>query len=496
MAYSSTLVSGGTGAGIVVAIGDQTEVGRINTLIGEAVTLATPLTRKINAFSAVLLRVILALAALCLLAGHYHGHGLLDTFMAAVALAVGAIPEGLPAAMSIMLAIGVHRMARRHAIVRRMPAVETLGSTTVIGSDKTGTLTRNEMTVQCIHAGGAVYTVSGVGYARTVRWRTRRGCPRGAGSVSARRRLVQRCAGDIRGRTLGRPRRPDRGRVAGRRDQGGRDTTTTAAGRDSMPCPSKPTTSTWPRSMLMPTAGGSRQGRPGSIAPRCSEALGADGTPQTLDAVIVQREAEALAARGLRVLPSPAVRRSRIKTLAHDDIAQGLSYIGLQAMLDPPREEVIAAVAACQRAGIRVKMITGDHVATAAAIAHRIGIADTASPTFAYAVTGHDLARLGDDALLEVAVRTAVFARVSPTQKLRLVEALQRHGEVVAMTGDGVNDAPALKQADIGIAMGSSGTEVAKEAADMILTDDNFASIEAAVEEGRTVFDNLVKFIT
>ena len=235
-----------------------------------------------------------------------------------------------------------------------------------------------------------------------------------------------------------------------------------------------------------------------SVLSRCRDAYAAGSEPGLLDPATMQREVEEMAARGLRVL---AFARKLVsdtsQSVTHADVADGLTFLGLQAMMDPPRQEAIAAVSACQKAGIQVKMITGDHVATAAAIAQQIGLKGAAgSDPDSFAVSGHRLSQLADHELVDVAWRTAVFARVSPEQKLRLVEALQAKGHVVAMTGDGVNDAPALKQADIGVAMGVGGTEVAKEAADMVLTDDNFSTIEAAVEEGRAVFDNLVKFIT
>ena len=511
MAYSSTLVTYGTATGVVVATGDGTEIGQINALIASAATLATPLTKKIAHFSGILLWVILALAGLTVLAGLYHGTPLLDTFMAAVALAVGAIPEGLPAAMTIMLAVGVGKMAKRHAIIRRMPAVETLGSTTVICSDKTGTLTQNQMTVQQLSAAGHHYEFTGVGYA-----------PQGevhlnqtaidpqqhpalleclkAGLLCNDSRLIDNggqwsIEGD-----------PTEVALITAAAKAGLSSTTLEQQLpriDTVPFESQhqymatlhlsgTDTGTAPATLIY------MKGSVESILSRCHNAYG-DGTDTvTLDKSSVQRDVEQMAAQGLRVLAfAYKVSAEAIPSLSHNNVAEGMTFIGLQAMMDPPRPEAIAAVAACQRAGIQVKMITGDHLVTAAAIARQIGLSGTADSEQAhFAINGHALAQLADHELVEVAERASVFARVSPEQKLRLVEALQAQGHVVAMTGDGVNDAPALKQADIGVAMGLGGTEVAKEAADMVLTNDNFATIEAAVEEGRAVFDNLVKFIT
>jgi len=507
MAYSSALVTYGTGAGVVVGTGDGTEIGRINALIASADTLATPLTKKIARFSEILLWAILGLAGLTLLAGWLHGEPLLDTFMAAVALAVGAIPEGLPAAMTIMLAIGVGKMARRHAIIRKMPAVETLGSTTIICSDKTGTLTQNQMTVQQVCAGGKGYQLTGGGYA-----------PQGevlldesvidpkshpalveclkAGLLCNDSRLVHN------GGQWG---------IEGDPTEVALITAAAKAGLSQEALEQEfPRIDTLPfesQHQYMATlhdAGTEAaaviyiKGSVESVLSRCRDAYGAGPEPELLDQAGIHREVEEVAARGLRVLAfARKVVTASSQSVTHADVADGLTFLGFQAMMDPPRPEAIFAVRACQKAGIQVKMITGDHVVTAAAIARQIGLNGSAeSDPDDFAISGHKLSQLTDHELVNVAQRAVVFARVDPEQKLRLVEALQARGHVVAMTGDGVNDAPALKQADIGIAMGVGGTEVAKEAADMVLTDDNFSTIEAAVEEGRAVFDNLMKFIT
>ncbi len=427
--------------------------------------------------------------------------------MAAVALAVGAIPEGLPAAMTIMLAIGVGKMARRHAIIRRMPAVETLGSTTVICSDKTGTLTQNQMTVQHVCAGGHCYEFTGVGYAPE-------------GEVFLDKSAIDPLAHPVLVECLKAGLLCNDSSLIDKGDQWGIEgdptevaliTAAAKAGLSREALEQElPRIDTLPfesQHQYMATLHAGQTGAASviymkgsveSVLSRCRDAYAAGPEAGLLDPASVHREVEEMAARGLRVLAfARKVATATSQSVSHTDVTDGLSFLGLQAMMDPPRQEAIAAVSACQRAGIQVKMITGDHVATAAAIAHQIGLKGTAgSDPDKFAVSGHMLSQLADHALVDVAWQTTVFARVSPEQKLRLVKALQTRGHVVAMTGDGVNDAPALKQADIGVAMGVGGTEVAKEAADMVLTDDNFSTIEAAVEEGRAVFDNLVKFIT
>jgi Ca2+-transporting ATPase len=524
MAYASTLATYGYGSGVVVATGDGTEVGRISHLIAEAKELETPLTRKIAQFSRLLLYGILGLVAVTFIVGLLRGQDPVETFTAVVALAVAMIPEGLPAALTITLAIGVSRMARHRAIIRKLPAVETLGGVTVICSDKTGTLTQNQMTVKQIHAGDDCYEVSGDGYAPdgeilfdgqpappATAARALRECLV-AGALCNDSALMEV---DGRWQAQGDP--TEAALLASAR-KGGLDLV--SLNRDHPRLDAIPFDSahqymaTLHRRADSPsTAGGTRQpagsgeapplvyvkGAVEAILERCASALDNAGQPTPLDPGRVHRDVEGMATRGLRVLalahkempPSAA-------TLAHEDVGSGLTLLGLQGMIDPPRSEAISAVRACQDAGIRVKMITGDHALTAAAIATQIGLAQPCAdgtPSQDCVLTGRDMAGYSDQQLIDAADNIAVFARVSPEQKLRLVEALQAHGNVIAMTGDGVNDGPALKQADIGIAMGIAGTEVAKEAADMVLTDDNFATIEAAVEEGRGVFDNLTKII-
>lgn len=500
MAYASTLVTYGQGAGIVVATGDSTEVGRISQLIATAHDLQTPLTRKIAHFSRLLLYVILGLAAVTFLIGAFRDQPFLDTLMAAIALAVSAIPEGLPAAVTVTLAIGVTRMARRRAIIRKLPAVETLGSTTVICSDKTGTLTQNQMTVQRIVAGGAQYETTGTGYQPEGEIR-HNGAPV---DLEAHIALAECLRAGLLCNDSELVEKEGRWDVRGDPTEGALIAVAHKAAihrEDRLPprIDSIPFESQHQYMATLHDAGPDQErivymkGSVEAILSRCDTMLDAAGHRTACDADAVHRATDELAAEGLRVLAfARGCMPVGTASLSHDDVSGGLTFLGLQGMVDPPRPEAITAVHACQQAGIRVKMITGDHALTAVAIAEQIGLDGGRKPSV---LTGRDIEQLSDAAFADAAERTTVFARVTPEQKLRLVEALQSRGHVVAMTGDGVNDAPALKQADIGVAMGLAGTDVAREAADMVLTDDNFATIEAAVEEGRGVFDNLTKII-
>ncbi len=497
MAYAGTLVTGGQGAGVVVATGDATETGRISRLIAQAVDLSTPLTRKIEQFSAVMMYAILGLAVFTFAVGIWRGEPAVDMLMAAVALAVGAIPEGLPAAITITLAIGVSRMAKRRAIIRKLPAVETLGGATVICSDKTGTLTENQMTVQDIYAGGEIFRVSGSGYSAAGE------ISRDGGTVETRGALRECLIAGVLCNDAALAESEGRREIAGDPTEGALLVAAEKGGlalselhadhprRDELPFDSS---RQYMATLHEEQRGGQViyvKGALEKILERAVTMLDAEGREIALDPATIEVHAHAMAARGLRVLALARGVAKEGQTLRHSHLDR-LVFIGLQGMIDPPRPKAIAAVKACHRAGIAVKMITGDHAVTAAAIAVHLGLS---SEKGELPLTGRQLAELSDDELRNAVMKTAVFARVEPEQKLRLVKALQAEGQIVAMTGDGVNDAPALKQADIGIAMGLTGTEVAKEAADMLLTDDNFASIEAAVEEGRGVFDNLVKFI-
>ncbi|OAI17572.1 cation-transporting P-type ATPase [Methylomonas koyamae] len=498
MAYSSTLVTYGSGLGVVVESGDRTEIGLINRMIASATDLETPLTQKINQFSRLLLWVIIGLAVVTFAVGVWRGHAMLDMFMAAVALAVGAIPEGLPAALTITLAIGVSRMAKRNAIIRKLPAVETLGSTTVICSDKTGTLTQNQMTVQALFAGGELFEVTGSGY-------TPEGeiCRNGTPIVSQQHPAVLEClkAGLLcnDARLLA---EADGWRIEGDPTEGALLVAAHKAGLhhtsvsvdhprlDAIPFESQ--------HQFMATLHHNRtidarhvylKGSLESLLARCDKVFDSNMQPVTIDKTLLQRHAENMAAQGLRVLAF-ARADHHYDAVQHDEVTSGLTFLGFQAMIDPPRPEAAASIAACYQAGIQVKMITGDHPITAQAIARQLGMQGTEQ-----VISGAELQNINECLLPERVENCAVYARIAPEQKLQLVRVLQAQGHVVAMTGDGVNDAPALRQANIGVAMGLNGTEVAKEAAAMLLTDDNFATIEAAVEEGRGVFDNLVKFI-
>ena len=505
MAYSSTLVTYGTCVGVIIGTGDDTEIGRISVLISSAEVLATPLTRKIAKFSHVLLYSILALAVVTFMVGLYHGDNWVDLFMSAVALSVAMIPEGLPAVLTITLAIGVSRMAKRNAIIRNLPAVETLGSTTVICSDKTGTLTRNEMTVQKIWAGNETFSVSGIGYS-----------PEGEIQQDDKKIDVSKNialnellrAGLICNESV--LKESEEGwKVEGDPTEGALLAAAFKADLNlEKEIKSYPRVDTIPfeseYKYMVTLHGGDKpvvylKGSVESMLARSEFIMGADGELKELNHDIVNAQVEALAEQGQRVLAFACLSKlpENTTTIDHHDVEKGLVFLGIQGMIDPPRQEVIEAVSVCQTAGIRVKMITGDHALTASAIAGQIGLDETvAEGEMPKVLTGGELEGLSDKEMIEAATKTSVFARVTPEQKLRLVEALQSHGEVAAMTGDGVNDAPALRRADIGVAMGITGTEVSKEAADMILTDDNFATITAAVEEGRGVFDNLIKFLT
>lgn len=504
MAYAGSFVTFGQGTGIVVATADETEVGQISEAMTQRVNMSTPLTRKFAKFSRILLYGILILATLTFAIGLGQGESWIYMFEAAVALAVSAIPEGLPAVVTITLAIGVNRMARRHAIIRKLPAVEALGGATVICSDKTGTLTENQMTVQAIYAGGQHYKVIGSGYS-----------PKGNISLTNHHHLadsfvdelpptLEECliagllcndsqlkqAGDDWS-VIG---DPTEGALITAASKASLNQASLAASKsrlDAIPFESQYQYMATLHDQVSPVI--YTKGSVEALMSRCSKMMGHDGQKTILDSIRIEQAVEKMTKQGLRVLAfAKKEAHAHQHSIDHEDIETDLIFLGLQGMIDPPRPEAIAAVHACQAAGIQVKMITGDHIATAQTIAQRMGILK-AGQVVAY--EGRQLASMDDHQLAQAVEEGDVFARIAPTQKLRLVEALQAKGEIVAMTGDGVNDAPALKQADIGTAMGKGGTEVAREAADMLLTDDNFASVEAAVEEGRTVYQNLRKAI-
>lgn len=486
LTFGGTLVTSGAARAVVVATGDTTELGRISRMLGEATDMQTPMTKALATIGRYLTGAILAMSVVLLGVGLVRGYALSEALLVAITLAVAAIPEGLPAIVTIALAIGVQRMAARQAVIRKLPAVETLGSTTVICSDKTGTLTRNEMTVQALWTPEGSWSVSGVGYAIEGEFQSE-GKPAGelppsalellrAGVLCNDAALQTEGKGSITGD-------PTEGALlvaaekAGVRVKEIRD----RCGRvDAIPFESEHQF----MATLNEDGEGQRaiilKGAPEVVLKRCQQ----DGA--STDAVF--QEMDRLASQGMRVL---AMARKAVPAshagLKSEDVEGGFALLGLQGMIDPPRQEVIAAVRACHEAGIVVKMITGDHQKTAESIGRKLGLPE------GEVVTGQRLAELDDTQLQEVAASTNVFARVAPEHKLRLVRALQARHQVVAMTGDGVNDAPALKQANIGVAMGITGTAVSKESADIVLTDDNFTTIVSAVEEGRRVYDNLVK---
>ena len=492
MAFAGTSIAAGQGTGVVVATGLATQIGHVSRLLAETDVLATPLLRRLADMGKWLTAAILAVAAATFAVGTFARALPADEmFMAAVGLAVAAIPEGLPAIITIALAIGVERMARRNAIVRRLPAVETLGSVTVICSDKTGTLTRNELVVREIATASMSYEVGGTGYAPHGRIASR-GAP-GADPALPALLFAAALCNDAELREDGGEWRligdPTEGALLAATMKGGVNPRSEAVAHprlDEIPFDAAH------RFMATLNRDGDAgvillKGAPEAVLAVSSRELAAAG-PRPIDGDFWHRAIADAASAGRRVLAVASKHAPFAKRhLAPGDAREGFTLLGLFAMIDPPREEAIAAVADCRRAGIEVKMITGDHLATAAAIGRELGIDGSD------ALTGHHIDRLDDAALGQAAAAAAVFARTDPAHKLRLVKALQAAGHVVAMTGDGVNDAPALKRADVGVAMGRKGTDVAKEASVMVLADDNFATIAHAVREGRAVYDNLRK---
>ncbi|TYO90525.1 HAD-IC family P-type ATPase [Oceanicella actignis] len=496
MLFSGTLVVAGQGRAVVAATGAATEIGRISGMLSNVEELTTPLLRKMDAFARWITALILLGAAILLVYGHFvRRHPFEELFLTVVGLSVAAIPEGLPAVLTITLAVGVRKMAERHAIVRRLPAIETLGALTVICTDKTGTLTRNEMMVAEAATSGERYEVTGEGYLPGGEIR-----PLGEtnGEDAAISALVEAAMACNDGALVDRP----EGRtIAGDPMEAALLVLAERAGRLQE-------RSGIARLALIPFDAAHRymatldrmpdgavrlhaKGAPEAILALCDGEMAPDGRPRPLRAEFWQAETERMAAQGMRVIAIARREASADERPTPETLTGGLTLLGLAGLIDPPRAEAIAAVAECRQAGIRVKMITGDHPATASAIAAMIGIEAPER-----VLTGRDLDRLDDAMLVEEARLTNVFARTTPEHKLRLVIALQQAGEIVAMTGDGVNDAPALKRADAGIAMGVAGSDAAKEVADLVLTDDNFASIAAAVREGRTVFENIRKVIS
>lgn len=493
MAFSGTLVTNGQATGLVIATGRDTELGRISTLIHTTPDMRSPLLIQMDGFARRLTQVILAICALLIPFGMVmHQMALDEAFLIAIGIAVAAIPEGLPAVLTITLAIGVRRMAGRNAIIRQLAAVETLGSVNVICTDKTGTLTRNEMIVDAAQAADTAWQVTGTGYA-----------PVGELSGPVTPVLTDMARVALLCNDAGLRQTDGNWHVDGDPMEGALLAFAIKAGLD----PAEQRT-LWPRRDAIPFDAEHRfmvtshddqkgqaliliKGAPERILALCRKQRGASGDVP-LDAAFWQSAITTLAAKGQRVL-ALALKPTQFPAIALS-IAQmesgELILLGLVGLVDPPREEAMDAIAECRQAGISVKMITGDHAITAGAIAAHLGLDHPDK-----VVTGQELAALDEAGLQRIAADTSVFARTTPEDKLRLVKALQADGRIIAMTGDGVNDAPALKSADVGIAMGRRGTEAAKEAARMVLADDNFASIVAAVREGRTVRDNIRKVI-
>ena len=502
MVFMGTSIAAGTGQAVVVATAMKTELGHIAGLISEAgAEEKTPLQQKLNSFARVLVWATLGIIALLFVLGLMRGTNPLELFLTAICLAVAAVPEGLPAVVTVALALGVSRMARRRALVRKLAAVETLGSTTVICTDKTGTLTVGQMTVRAFYVAGQHYEVTGEGYG-----------PEGEVRVAGKKVETQHAApllelatvilgcnnahlvhenGDWK--VIGDPTEgallAAGGKAGGNQERIEKE----SPKRSEIPFDSDRKRSSMIRRMPDGKLRTFTNGAPGPLLKLCTRVYTATGIrPLTeIDRAHILAQTSAMAKQALRVLGSAYrdLERTSPTDLTANAVEHDLVFVGLSGMYDPPRPEAKVAVAKCIAAGIRVVMITGDHPDTATAIAREIGIAAATD----HAVTGVELDKMTDDELRKRVSKISIYARVTAEHKLRIIHAWKANDAVVAMTGDGVNDAPAIKGADIGIAMGQSGTEVTKQAADMIITDDNFATIVAAVEEGRGIYDNIRK---
>ena len=495
MVYAGTAVTYGRGRALVAATGMQTEFGKIAQMLQTVETGKTPLQHNLDKLGAVLARAAFVVVALIVAVGLVRGQPLVEMLIFGIALAVAVVPEALPAVVTISLAIGVQKMVKRNALIRRLPAVETLGSTSVICSDKTGTLTKDEMTARQLYCAGEIIHVSGAGYAPEGEFTAPDGTPAQmtpalremlmAGVLASDTRLI-RTPGegwDIKGD-------PTEGALIVAAAKAGLQKEALDAAHPRMgeiPFSSE----TKRMTTLHQTENGLTayaKGAPEVILASCDFAATAEGS-QPLDAAgreKILQQAQSMASQALRVLGIAAKPQAELATAE-----KGMTFLGLVGMIDPPRPEAKAAIAVCADAGIRPVMITGDHPVTAQAVARELGLLQSGGRV----VTGAELEEMSDEQLLKDVEDISVYARVSPAHKLRVVSAWQERGHIAAMTGDGVNDAPALKKADIGIAMGITGTDVTKEAAAMTLTDDNFASIVAAVEEGRGVFGNIKKYL-
>lgn len=491
MAFSGTIVAAGQGTGVVVETGADTQIGRISSLLSGVTVMATPLLQQIDRFARRFTWFVLAGgAALFVFAVLVRGYDWVEALIAVVALAVGIVPEGLPAVITITLAIGVRRMAQRNAVIRKLPAVETLGATSVICTDKTGTLTRNEMTARRIVTDQGSWTATGSGYDPEGRIVGVIGSD--AGPVSAAADLLlcgQLCNDSALVET------EEQWRVEGDPMEGALLALAIKAGAGS-----DHIRTAWPRIDAIPFGASHRFMATLNTSPGGEQIVFVKGAPETLfdmaatpfDRDFWERAIAEAGEAGERVLGFGMQRLpSGTTSLSFEALAGGVDFLGLIGFIDPPRAEARAAIAEARSAGIDVKMITGDHAATALAIARQLKLADDPQ-----VITGAELETMSDRLLEERVDGVPVFARTSPEHKLRIVRALQANGLTVAMTGDGVNDAPSLKQADVGVAMGIKGTEASKEAAEMVLLDDNFASIVSAVREGRTVYDNIRKVIS
>lgn len=499
--YMGTSVSQGKAKAIVIGTGMNTELGKIAGMIQEIKQEATPLQKKLEEFGKWIVYLCFALVGLVFLLEWIRGGKIVEVFLTAVSLAVAAIPEGLPAVVTIALALGVHRMVKRHALIRKLPSVETLGSATVICSDKTGTLTKNEMTVQAVFAADTLFSVSGVGYE-----------PKGDFLVDNKVVNPRDLAGFQKTLSIGvlcngaqLVKNEQAYKIIGDPTEGALLTVAAKAGVwkeeneqkypfiEEIPFDSERKVMTIVRRSA-DTATAFVKGAPEVLLSACTF-IEKDGRVRPLtdnDRKHILQINEQLADKAMRVLAvSYRVFAGLPEKYEAKTIERELTFVGMLAMIDPPREEVKKAMADCKTAGIRTIMITGDHKNTAVAIARQLGFFQEDS----LALTGEELENLSEEEFAQKVEKIAVYARVSPEHKLRIVRAWRGRGEIVAMTGDGVNDAPAVKEADIGVAMGITGTDVTKEVSDMVVTDDNFASIVAAVEEGRGIFDNVRKFI-
>ena len=495
MAFSSTTVSAGTGMGVVIAVGENTEIGKINQMMSTVEELTTPLLKQTAQFGKTVSVVILGGAAIIFLFGYFFRH--YETYqllLSVIGLAIAAIPEGLPAILAIILSIGVQNMAKRNAIVRTLPSVETLGSVSVICSDKTGTLTKNEMTVQALETRAGEYLVTGTGY-----------IPEGDILSDGKKvdftkepilkELIE-CFYICNDASLGKD-EDGLWTIKGDPTEGSLVTLFHKADIDHKPIERVSTIPFDSEYKYMATLIEKDdhnviyiKGAPDKLLSMAEREITSSGE-KAFDKKYWENKISQLALRGQRVIGAAyKIVDKTVKKITHDDIQSGIVLLGLAGIIDPPREEVIESVRKCKEAGITVKMITGDHIDTARTIANELGIGDGVK-----ALQGKDLENMTDEEMAKAVMECDVFARTSPEHKLRLVKALQDNYIICAMTGDGVNDASALKKADVGVAMGIKGTEVTKDAAEMVLADDNFSTIVAAVEEGRRVYDNLKKTI-